>query len=87
MCCCCCCLCCLNLSPKALIIILLVFSFIIFEFSFDSVFFRLASTERYKKALIYLNEKDNDNDLSFPKFCYHKFDDEFRNIISFKSNG
>lgn len=86
-CCCCCCLCCLNLTPKALIITLLVFSFIIFELSFDSILFRLASTERYKKALVYLNEKDNDNDLSFPKFCYHKFDDEFRNIIDFNSNG
>ena len=42
-------------------------------------FYRLASTERYKNALIYLDEYENENDfLLFLKICYKKYEEETR---------
>ena len=65
----CCCDCCCKFTPKCLAITILVFIFIVFELSFDNVFYRLGSTERYKKALIYLDEKEK-GIHSFPEDCY-----------------
>lgn len=51
--------CCKNTSPRGLIQYLMVFIMITFVLSFISIFIRAGKTERYKQALIYLEERNN----------------------------
>ena len=51
--------CCSNTSTRGLIHYLVVFITITFVLSFISIFIRAGKTERYKQALVYLDERNN----------------------------